>query len=124
MALLFEQESNLVLGACFEVFKDKGSGYLESVYHECLKIEFGLRQIPFLSKPKLPLTYKGVTLDSTFEPDFICFDKIIMEIKAVTELNDIHRAKVLHYLHSSHCRVGYLINFHSHPKLQFERYVL
>ncbi len=124
MALLFEPESNLVLGACFEVFKDKGAGFLESVYHECLKIELGLRQIPFLSKHKLLLTYKGVTLDSTFEPDFICYDKIILEIKATTELNDIHRAKVLHYLHSSSCRVGYLINFHSHPKLQYERYVL
>ena len=124
MALLFEQESNLVLGACFEVFKDKGAGYLESVYHECLKIEFGLRGIPFLTKHKLALTYKGVTLESTFEPDFICFDKIILEIKAVVELDDIHRAKVLHYLHSSNCRVGYLVNFRSHPKLQFERYIL
>lgn len=124
MALLFEQESNRVLGACFEVFKDKGAGYLESVYHECLKIEFGLRGIPFLTKHKLALTYKGVALESTFEPDFICFDRIILEIKAITDLDDIHRAKVLHYLHSSGCRVGYLINFHSHPKLQYERYVL
>ena len=124
MALLFEQESNLVLGACFEVFKDKGAGYLESVYHECLKIEFGLRGIPFLTKHKLALTYKGVTLESTFEPDFICFDKIILEIKAITDLDDFHRAKILHYLHSSDCRVGYLINFHSRPKLQYERYVL
>ena len=124
MSLLFEQESNLVLGACFEVFKDKGAGYLESVYHECLKIEFGLRGIPFLSKEKLPLSYKGAKLDSTFEPDFMCFSKIILEIKAISKLEDIHRAKVLHYLHSSGCRVGYLINFHSHPKLQFERYVL
>ncbi len=124
MSLLLEQESNLVLGACFEVFKDKGAGYLESVYHDCLKIELGLRGIPFLSKEKLPLSYKGVKLDSTFEPDFICFNKIILEIKAITKQEDIHRAKVLHYLHSSGCRVGYLINFHSHPKLQFERYVL
>ena len=124
MSLLFEQESNLVLGACFEVFKDKGAGYLESVYHECLKIEFGLRGIPFLSKEKLPLSYKGVKLDSTFEPDFMCFSQIILEIKAISKLEVIHRAKVLHYLHSSGCRVGYLINFHSHPKLQFERYVL
>ena len=124
MSLLFEQESNLVLGACFEVFKDKGAGYLESVYHECLKIEFGLRGIPFLSKEKLPLSYKGVKLDSTFEPDFMCFSQIILEIKAISKLEVIHRAKVLHYLHSSGCRVGDLINFHSHPKLQFERYVL
>ena len=98
MALLYEEESYQVLGACFEVYKEKGSGFLEPVYQECLTIEFTLRGLPFRAKAGLTLEYKGRVLKQTYEPDFILFDKIILEIKALGELHGKHRAQVHNYL--------------------------
>jgi GxxExxY protein len=123
MPLLYEEESYAILGACFEVYKEKGPGFLEGVYHECLMIEFGLRGIPFESKKKLVLTYKDVPLTQAYEPDFICYDKIIVEIKAVTDLHDIFRAKLHHYLKSTKLRLGFLVNFAHYPQLEHERVV-
>jgi GxxExxY protein len=122
--IIHPEESYAIQGACFEVYKDKGCGYLEEVYHECLKIEFGIRGLPFRSKEPMPLVYKGHTLSTVYKPDFICFDKIILEIKAVTSLANIYRAKVQHYLRSSGFRLGLLVNFHNHPKLELERILL
>src|ERR1700683_4679666 len=93
--ILFKEESYRILGACFAVYNDKGCGFLEPVFHECLEIEFELECIPFLSKPPLTLTYRGRTLAQTFQPDFICFEKILLEIKAVANVADEHRAQVL-----------------------------
>ncbi|MGV2340948.1 MAG UNVERIFIED_CONTAM: GxxExxY protein [Planctomycetaceae bacterium] len=84
MTLLYEEETYKILGACFEVYKDKGCGFLEAVYQECLEIEFSLQSIPFEIHPSLSLAYKGHTLRQTFIPDLICFQKIIVEIKAVS----------------------------------------
>ncbi len=122
--IIHRQESFEIMGACFEVYKENGPGFLEEVYHECLKIEFRLRNIPFLSKEPLPLTYKGHRLVTSYEPDFICYDRIVLEIKAVTSVADIHRAKVKHYLKSSVLRLGLLVNFCHYPKLEHERIVL
>jgi GxxExxY protein len=123
MALLYEPESYAILGACFEVYKQKGCGFLEPVYHECLQIEFELRGIPFISKLKLELEYKGRKLTQPYEPDFICFDKIIVEIKAVTGLNDAFRAQLQNYLRATGHRLGFLVNFSHHPKLEYERII-
>jgi GxxExxY protein len=82
--LICKEESYAILGACMAVYKDKGCGFLEQVYHECLTIEFELRGIPFTSKPLQTLQYRGCTLVQTFAPDFLCYDKIILEIKAVS----------------------------------------
>ena len=90
--LIYKDESYVIIGACFAVYKDKGCGFLESVYQECLEIELELQGIPFLSKPPQTLQYRGRTLIQTFSPDFICYDKIILEIKAVSELIDEHHA--------------------------------
>ena len=76
MALLYEEESYKILGACFEVYKEKGPGFLEPVYQECLEIEFELRNIPFRPKAGLNLNYKGRILRQTYEPDFILFEKL------------------------------------------------
>jgi GxxExxY protein len=123
MALLYEQESYAVLGACFEVYKQKGSGFLEPVYHECLAIEFELRSIPFQSELKLELEYKGRKLKHTYEPDFICFDRIIVEIKAVSAMNNAFRAQLQNYLRATGHRLGFLINFAHHPQVEYERIV-
>jgi GxxExxY protein len=119
--LVYKDESYAVIGACFEVYKDKGCGFHEPVYHECLEIELEIQGIPFLSKPPQTLQYRGRTLVQAFNPDFICYDKIILEIKAVSELIDEHRAQVLNYLAETRCKLGLLVNFGHYPRMEYER---
>src|SRR5437588_9024613 len=119
--LIFKAESYAIVGACFGVYKDKGCGFLEPVYHECLEIELEFQRIPFLSKPPRTLQYRGRTLVQTFTPDFVCYEKIILEIKAVSALCDEHRAQVLNYLSATDCELGLLLNFGHYPKLEYER---
>ena len=121
---VFADESYKIMGACFDVYNDKGCGFLEPVYHECLEIEFEYQGIPFKSKPNVTLTYRGRQLQHTYQPDFICFDKIILEIKAVSALADEHRAQVLNYLNATGLRLGLLVNFGHYPKLAHERLVV
>ena len=124
MGIIYKEESYQIMGACFEVYKDKGCGFLEAVYQECLEIEFTLQETLFVPQKKLTLSYKGHTLKQTYEPDFICFDKIIVEIKAVDCLTDRHRAQVHNDLHSTGFRLGLLINFGHYPNVEYERIVL
>ena len=119
--LIHKDESYAIIGACFAVYKNKGCGFLEPVYHECLEIEFELRQVPFLSKPPQTLRYRGRTLVQTFTPDFLCYGRIILEIKAGSALADEHRAQVLNYLSATDCELGLLVNFGHYPKLEYER---
>jgi GxxExxY protein len=121
--IMYKEESYAIIGACFEVYNDKGCGFLEEVYQECLGIEFGLRGLAFAPKAELLLTYKGRPLKKKYEPDFVCFGKIIVEIKAVSGLADEHRAQVHNYLKATGCRLGILVNFGEHAKLQHERIV-
>ena len=121
--IVYREESYAIMGACFEVYKEMGSGFLEPVYQECLSVELGLRDIPFREQPELSLSYKGRALEKTYKPDFICHDKIILEIKAVKELADEHRAQVHNYLKATGHRLGLLVNFSHYPKLQYERIV-
>jgi GxxExxY protein len=90
MELLYKEHSYAIIGACFEVYKDKGNGFLAPVYQECLEMEFGSQNIPFSAQAALRLTYKGRELKQRYIPDFMCFDKIIVELKAVTQLTDEH----------------------------------
>src|SRR5438067_1040404 len=99
--LIWKDESYAIIGACFAVDKDKGRGFLEPVYHECLEIEFDLQRIPFYSKPSQTLQYRGRTLVQTFAPDFICYGKVVIEIKAVSALVDEHRAQLLNSLNTT-----------------------
>jgi len=121
--LLFKDESYKIIGACFEVYKEKGNGFLEAVYQECLALEFTEQSIPFTEKPRLRLDYKGRELQQTYEPDFLCFDKIIVEIKAVKQLADEHRAQAINYLKATGKQLGLLVNFGHYPKLEHERFV-
>jgi GxxExxY protein len=122
--LVYEQESYQIMGACFEVYKAMGRGFLEPVYQECLEIELNNRGIPFVAQHELQIVYKGRTLEQTYKPDFVCYDKIIIEAKAVTQLDDAHRAQVFNYLRATGMRLGILINFCSYPKVKYERIVL
>ncbi|UCG64505.1 MAG: GxxExxY protein [Deltaproteobacteria bacterium] len=121
--IVFKEESYKIIGACFEVYKEKGNGFLEAVYQECLSIEFTEQGIPFVEKPILRLDYKGRELRQTYEPDFLCFEEIIVEIKAVKRLADEHRAQVINYLKATGKQLGLLVNFGHYPKIEHERFV-
>ncbi len=95
---------------------------MEPVYHECLLIELQLRGISVISKPKLTLEYKGRPLKQVYEPDFVCHEKIIVEIKAVDTLAKEHRAQIINYLSASHFKLGILVNFGRYPRLEWERF--
>jgi GxxExxY protein len=123
MEILFKEESYRIMGACFEVYKEVGCGFLEPVYQECLGIELGLQSIPFIPQLNLALSYKGRILEQCYQPDFVCFDRIILELKAAKQLDDVHRAQVHNYLKATGHRLGLLINFGHYPKLEYERIV-
>lgn len=122
--LTHEKETYEILGACFEVYKEKGCGFLEAVYQECLEIELELRGVPFCSQVVLPLDYKGRPLNKTYVADLLCFDKVVVEIKAVSKVTDEHRAQVYNYLRATNQRVGLLVNFGHFPQVEHERFVL
>ena len=119
--LVYKAESYRIIGACFEVYKDKGCGFLESVYQECLEIEFEAQKIPFQSQFDLEIYYRGRKLSHYYKPDFICFGRIIVEIKAIQKLCDENRAQAMNYLKATGYELGLLINFGHYPKLEFER---
>ena len=121
--LVYAEECYKVVGACFEVYTEKGCGFLEAVFQECLELELGMQGIPFETLKPLRLEYKGRPLDQGYVADFVCFDKMIIEIKAVSRLADEHRAQVLNYLSATGYRLGLLVNFGHHPKLEWERIV-
>jgi len=123
MELIFKEEAYRIIGACFEVYKDKGAGFGEAVYQECLELEFAIQSIPFRPHVELRLEYKGKSLACKFIPDFLCFGEIIVELKAVSELCDEHRAQVHNYLKATGFRLGLLVNFGHYPQLQYERIV-
>ncbi len=107
-----------------EVYYKLGRGFLEPIYQEALAVEFSLRGIPFEAQRELRVTYKGQVLDKTYFVDFLCYDKIIVEIKAVGKLTEIEWSQVLNYLKVSDLRVGLLFNFGSPGKLEQKRLVV
>jgi GxxExxY protein len=120
---IFKDECYAIIGACFEVYKDKGCGFHEPIYQECLGIEFEYCRIPAIPTPGLSLEYRDRILTQKYFPDFVCHERIIVELKAVTELTDEHRAQVLNYLKAGDFQLGLLVNFGHYPKLQYERIV-
>jgi len=121
--LLFKDETYRIRGACYEVYKEKGCGFVEPVYQECMELELSLQGIKYVAQPRLQLEYKGQPLKSEYIPDLICFEKIIVELKAVTELTDEHRAQVHNYLKATGHRLGLLVNFGHYPQIEVERII-
>jgi GxxExxY protein len=122
--IIYREESYRIMGACFEIYKEKGCGFVEPVYQECLELELGLQGIRFQPQVELALAYKGRPLKQKYVPDFICFEKIILEIKAVSQLNDEHRAQVHNYLRATGYKLGLLVNFGHYPGVEHERIVV
>ena len=122
--LLYPEESYAIMGACFQVYKDKGCGFTEAVYQECLEIEFEHHAVPFIAQADIQLSYRGRKLKQGFKADFVCYGKIILELKAVSRLIDAHRAQLLNYMNATAIKLGILVNFGNYPRVEYERLVL
>ncbi len=122
--LLFKEECYAIQGAVFKVYRELGSGFLESVYQECFEKELSSQEIPFESQKCLRIVYRGEPLSQTYKADFVCFGKIIVEIKAMKETTKEHRAQVFNYLKASSLRLGLLVNFGHYPKATAERIII
>src|SRR3974377_2040507 len=96
--IIYKDESYRIIGACFEVYKEMGCGFVEPVYQECLEMELAIQELPFVAQEALRLRYKWRRLRRKYSPDLVLFGKIVLEIKAVKELSDKHRAQVYNYL--------------------------
>ena len=122
--ILYKEECYQIQGGIFEVYREMGCGFLEAVYQECLENELARRGVPFLAQEVLRLTYKGDPLRQTYQPDFICYGKIIVELKAVKEIAPEHKAQVINYLKATGFKLGLLVNFGSYPKATIIRLAL
>ena len=111
--LIYPKESYDITGCLMNVHRELGCGFLEAVYQEALAIELKNAGIPFKREVPLQINYKGVTLTKEFVADFVCYDKIIIELKAVSHISDIHKSQVKNYLKATGYRLGILANFGS-----------
>ena len=123
MVLIYSEESYAINGAAMEVYNQLGHGFLEPVYQEALEKEFLLRGIPFEREKLLTISYKGENLKQTYKADFVCYGKIIVELKAVSELTDAHRSQIYNYLHASGFRLGIILNYGFANGIERERIV-
>ena len=122
--LLLKEEVFKIVGAAIEVHRELGSGFLEPVYQEAMSIELASSSIPFEAQRVLQILYKGHRLEKEYVPDFVCYQQIIVELKALDHLTSKEEAQVLNYLKAMKFRVALLLNFGSHGKLQWKRLVL
>lgn len=118
---LYKEETYKIIGAAMKVHSTLGCGFTEKVYQDALEVELQKRGIPFIREPHLHVSYEGTTLATTFEPDFVCYEKIILELKAVKDIEDMHRAQVMNYAKVGGFKVALLINF-GDVSLQHERF--
>ena len=124
MELKYKEEVYQIIGAAIEVHKELGPGFLETVYEECLIIESEKRQIPFETQKRIPVYYQGKKLSSEFVADYIGFGKIVVELKCIPKLTRVEESQIINYLKATGHEVGLLINFGSHGKLEWKRYIL
>ena len=123
MELILKDEVYAIVGAAIEVHRVLGPGFLEPVYQEAMEIESTTRKLPFKSQPVLQIRYKEHTLKKEYIPDFIFYNQIVVEIKALDRLGGKEESQILNYLKATGYKVGVLINFGSHPKLEWKRFV-
>ena len=110
-------------GAAMEVHRQLGCGFLEAVYQEALAVEFSLRGIPFKREVEIPISYKDRRLTTTYRADFVCYDGVITELKALTQTGGVEEAQILNYLRATDYEVGLLLNFGT-PSLEYKRFIL
>ena len=117
-----DEKTYKIIGCALEVHKELGCGFLEAVYQEALEKEFISQGVPFKSQPVIRIAYKGKPLEKTYQPDFVCFDEVIVEIKAISGLSGIEEAQLINYLKATELKVGLLLNFGS-KSLERKRFV-
>jgi len=117
-----DERTYKIIGAAMEVHKELGRGFLEAVYQEALGREFSLQRIPNKAQPIIDILYKEVLLEKKYQPDFICYDEVIVEIKAVSSLSGVEEAQLINYLKATGLKVGLLLNFGS-KSLEHKRFV-
>ncbi len=122
--ILYKDESYKILGAAFEVYNELGPGFLEPVYQECFEYVLKERGIPYFREKNIQIYFKGRKIKKEYQADFLCYDNIIVELKAVSELNSSHKAQLYNYLHATRCKLGLLLNFGHCLKLEVARIVL
>ncbi len=121
--IIYPRRGYEILGACFEVYKQVGNGFTEPVYQACLELELEIRKIPFTAQPQLPFLYKGFRTKKHFVPDFVCYDSVILEIKATKQIETSNESQILNYLNATKMNLGILANFGHHPLLEYKRVV-
>jgi len=121
--LLLKDEVFAIIGAAIEVHRELGPGFLEAVYQEAMEIELADRGIPFVAQQPLTIRFKNRVLKKRYEPDLLCYDQVIAELKALNQLSGSDEAQLLNYLKATGLRVGLLINFGSVGKLEWKRYI-
>jgi GxxExxY protein len=121
--LLLKDEVFAIIGAAIEVHRELVPGFLEAVYQEAMEIELADRNIPFLAQEPLTIRFKTRILKKRYEPDLLCYNQVIAELKAANQLCSADEAQLLNYLKATGLRVGLLINFGSVGKLEWKRYV-
>ncbi len=124
MELLFKDEVYAIIGAAIEVHRHLKGGFLEAIYQEAMIVELEARQIPSVPQAEIFVFYKGVALQKKYVADFICYEKILVEIKAMDQLTSREESQLLNYLHCTGMQVGLLINFGDHGRLDWKRFVL
>ena len=112
-----------IIGAAMEVHSELGDGFLENVYQKALAQEFNIRNIKHNIEVKLPVFYKGIELDCYYQADYICFDDIIVELKALESITNEHKSQLLNYLKATKINRGIILNF-GNKSLQYQRMVL
>jgi GxxExxY protein len=122
--LLYKEETYAIIGAAIEVHKELGAGFLESVYEEAMMIESELRDIPYKTQVHLPVHYKRRKLQKEFIADYVGYDKIIVEFKCIPRLTRVEEAQIINYLKATGMELGLLINFGSHGRLEWKRFIL
>src|SRR5574344_2405950 len=118
--ILFEERTHSIINACMNVHNELGNGFLEPVYQSALALEFGFQDIPYTREYKISVFYRGLKLDHKYIADFICYDSIIVELKAASCLVKAHKAQVINYLAAMDYKIGLLINF-GQNSLKWER---
>ena len=121
--IIFQEESYNIIRACISVHKELGCGFLEAVYQEALAIEFRNYGIPFNQEKSLDIYFRNTKLNKKYMADFICYDKIILELKAMSKITTEHEAQLLNYLKATGLKLGILINF-GQISLTYKRLVL
>ncbi|SMO35576.1 GxxExxY protein [Saccharicrinis carchari] len=120
--LIYKDEAYKIIGACMTVHRELGCGFLEAVYAEALEIELGNQGIPFIREVPITIEYKGKLLKKCYLADFICYDKIILELKAINYLESVHESQVINYLKATTHKLGILVNF-GEQSLKYKRIV-